>query len=83
MVLIRREEDNICYILDRCLTKPELVSKLEQFKAEYESLGYVAFFQDESVKTMLIVFKPGTDTFLTFMCYYKQVPLRKNFFFYR
>ena len=83
MVLIRREDDNMCYILDRCLTKPELVSKLEQFKAEYEGLGYVAFFQDESVRTMLIVFKPGQEGFITFMVYYKPVPSRKNVFFYR
>lgn len=81
-VLIRRDESNLCTILDRSLTMQELRRALEQIKKELEGLGKKPFYMDEATKVMLLV--PEEDDELTvFMAYYKVVPANKQTFFYR
>lgn len=84
MVLIRRDDNDLCTILDRYVTSSlEMTEKLEEIKREYEDLNYQAFFQDEATKSMLIVYKEGSPDFTVFMAYYKRVPARKNTFYYK
>lgn len=82
MVLIQRNNfDTKCTILERDLPVEDITTYLEILKEQYEAQGWHSVWDNRDIRMSLTLFRNRFES-ITFMPYYRRVPVRRNWFFF-